>query len=400
VAGWLLCAGGLVLPLLLWEDQLTQSVYLLGCALAAIVCWAGRAKGRDERLARGLPAIVRVLTAGTYAIAAIHKLNRDFLDPSVSCANAGVSVLADNWAVSALAAPKLAAAWPFLFLAAELAAATLLVVRPSAGMLLALLMHIPLTIVFAPSFAFVMISGWACFLTEREIAHLGETLRARWKWIVALGIALGTASFVLYMQRHWVVYPFWSFKEALLWTGVVWLVIALVRRPPGALGWWSAWRERPPHGLRWAPWIAGALWLANGLTPYTGLQIHHTGAMLSNLRIDRGCWNSLLFPESMRAIEPYVRIDEVELGDISGREELEAQVTETLFSPAQLRTESRSWCAHGAAPVRVRGTYQGRAFESPDLCDEDAWPLPEPALPGLRRYQTNLPRPCPHRCIH
>ena len=397
-AGWMLCAIGLVVPLLLYEDQLTQSVYLLACALGALACFPGRASSRAERLSLGLPAIVRVLTVGTYALAAFHKLNRDFLDPGVSCANAGVAVLADNWAVDALASPALAPIWPHVFLLAEAAVVVLLVVRPAWGMLVALLMHIPLTIVFAPSFAFVMISGWTCLLTERDLAHLAETLRAKLRAIVGIGLALGVASFVLYLQRHWVVYAFWSIKEAILWVGLVWLCFAIARRETGVLTWWSAWNERPPPASRRATAIAAALFVAHGLLPYTGLKLHHAGAMLSNLRIDRGCWNHLIVPESIRAVEPYVRIDEAEPGQVAGRDELRAQILGGLYGLAQLRHASRSWCAQGAGPLRVAGTYEGRAFRAADLCSE--WPLPEPALPGLRRYQANLARDCPQHCIH
>jgi hypothetical protein len=397
-AGWMLCAIGLAVPLVLYEDQLTQSVYLLSCALGALACFPGRSADRTERMSRGVPAVVRALTVGTYALAAFHKLNRDFLDPDVSCANAGVSVLADNWAIDALAAPSLAPVWPHVFLLAEVAVVGLLVVRPAWGMALALLMHIPLTIVFAPSFAFVMISGWVCLLTERDLAHLAATLRAKLGFVVGLGVGLGVASFVLYMQRHWVVYAFWSIKEAILWIALVWLCFAIVRREEGVLSWWSAWAERPPRSLRWAPAIAAALFVAHGVLPYTGLKFHHSGAMLSNLRIDRGCWNHLIVPESARAIEPYVRIDEAEPGDVAGREELSAQILGGLYGLGQLRHASRSWCASGAAPLRAAGTYEGRAFRTDDLCSD--WPLPEPTLPGLRRFQANLARDCPQLCIH
>src|SRR6185503_5732252 len=95
--GWLLCAAGLLAPLLLLGDQLTKSGYLLTCAIAAIACFAGSASGRDERMNVGLRFVVRCLTVLLYALAATHKLNRDFFDPGVSCAHAGIEVLARDW---------------------------------------------------------------------------------------------------------------------------------------------------------------------------------------------------------------------------------------------------------------------------------------------------------------
>jgi len=399
VAGWILCAVGLAGPLAFHEDQLTQSAYLLACAVGAVGCWLGRAEGRSERTARALPGIVRWLTVGTYGFAAIHKLNRDFFDPAASCATGGVRILADNWAAPFLAEPSMAPVWPVVFVSAELLLVVLLVVRPAAGIGAALLMHIPLTIVFAPSFAFVMMTGWVCLLTEDDLAHLGRVMRHRWPWILGLGGALGLGSFALYMQRHWVVYPWWSLKEGLLWIGAVWVAFAWHRRPPGAFGWWSGFRERIPRGRRAFAAVMLGAWILNGLTPYTGLQLHHTGAMLSNLRVDRGCWNSLLFPEALRIVDPHVRVEAVEIGgDVAGRRVLRAEILGTLWNRASLRDARTGWCEAGAGPIRLRATYDGDGYEIRDLCSE--WPFGDPLLPGFRAHQTNLAVECPQSCIH
>ena len=56
--------------------------------------------------------------------------------------------------------------------AVEATVVTLLFVRPALGIGLALLMHIPLTIIFAPAFAFAMVSGYPMFLGEQDLLHL------------------------------------------------------------------------------------------------------------------------------------------------------------------------------------------------------------------------------------
>jgi len=403
--GWALSAVGLLVPLLLLGDQLTQSIYLLACSVSALACYAGSVEGRARRLAHSLPAAIRVLTVGVYTIAAVHKLNDGFLDPAVSCATGGLSILADNWGVPAVAAAWPDAPWPHVFLLVEVGLALLLVFRPAAGMVLGLLMHIPLTIVFAPSFAFTMISGWACLLTEAEIRHLGRVLLHRLAWITVIGGALGLASFAAYMQTHWIVYPGWQLKEVSLWMALVWLLFAWRDRgraapPPGSpalFGVWSAWREGSGDRRSFVV-VLGVVWALNGLLPYTGLSFHHSGAMLSNLRIDEGCWNSLIFPEALRLRDPYVRIDEAEVGDVRGREALVGAITGKLWNPRSLRRARRGWCASGAGPIRVQGTYAGSRFESSDLCR--VLPLPDPPLPAARLFQENLDRVCPQQCIH
>lgn len=398
-AGWLLAAVGLSVPLLTLGDQLTQSAYLLGCALLALACFVGPEDSRKKRLDGSLAPAVAVLTIGVYAIAAFHKLNRDFFDPAVSCANGGLAILADNWALDPPSSALASEAWPPLFLLAESTVVILLVVRPALGMLVAVLMHIPLTIVFAPSFAFTMISGWVCLLREDEVQHLWSTLRRRAVWIVGVGAILGLVSFGLYMIRHWVVYPWWSFKEAVLWMIFVWLAIGVRERPPGTFDRSFVTGPVSKHARVLA--LGGAaIWLVNGLTPYTGLQFHHAGAMLSNLRVDEGCWNSVLVPEAARFSEPYVRIDEARVGgDVPGPDALEAALLSTLWNRRSLERMRRSACAEGAGPIEVSGTFAGSAFGARDLC-ETPWIVGRPVLSGARTHQENLSRACPQACIH
>jgi hypothetical protein len=364
-----------------------------------VISFAGPARTLETRLAESLPRAVAVLTIGVYAIAALHKLNADFFDPTVSCANGGLSILADNWALPLPSALWSSPAWPILFLFAEVCVVVLLALRPPAGMLVAVLMHIPLTIVFAPSFAFTMVSGWVCLLREEEVAHYMATLRARFRIIVGVGAALGALSFGLYMVRHWVVYPWWSFKEALLWMLFVWIVIAergraeaLPRRPAITI---AASRH-----ARILSVLAFVLWLANGLTPYTGFRFHHAGAMLSNLRVDPGCWNSAVFPETVRVVDPYVRIDSVEVrGGVAGPDVLEAEFSERLFNRQSLERMRRSVCAAGAGPIAISLSFDGREISTDDLC-ASPWIAGRPLLPNARPFQENLTRDCPEACIH
>jgi hypothetical protein len=339
---------------------------------------------------------VRLLLLGVYGLAAFHKTNRDFLDPAVSCATGGMRLLADNWS---LPFPEGAtgAVWPHLFLATEAALVLLGTWRPAWALLIALAMHVPLTIVFAPAFAWVMLPGWVAFLRDEDLAHLGHVARTKRRWVLGLGLGAAITSATLYFRDHWIPYPAWQLVELSLWLLLAWLVVAFVTRRDGALVGRLAWNERRAWNERAGrfAFVPLAILLLNGTTPYLGLQFHHTAAMLSNLRIDKGCWNHLLVPESVRLVDPYVRIEAMSVGpETPGAEVLITLARESLWHPASLREATTRWC-EAAAPIALELRYQGRTIEIDDACTH--LPLPEQRS-GL--FQTNLPRECPARCIH
>lgn len=334
---------------------------------------------------------IRLLLLGVYGLAAFHKTNRDFLDPAVSCATGGMKLLADNWSLPFPEGAS-AALWPHLFLLTEAALVLLGVWRPAWALLIALAMHVPLTIVFAPAFAWVMLPGWVAFLRDEDLAHLAHVWRTKRAWVIGLALVPAIASAALYFRDHWIPYPAWQLVELSLWFLLAWLVVALVTRRGGVLTGRLAWNER----TRSFTFVPLAILLVNGTTPYLGLQFHHAAAMLSNLRIDEGCWNHLLVPESVRVVEPYVRIEAMEVGpETRAPEALITHAREALWHPASLRDAVERWCDAGAAPIALELRFEGRRVSVDDACDH--LPLPAQAR-GL--FQTNLPRRCPARCIH
>ncbi len=399
--GWLLCALGISIPLFFLADQLTQPVFLLGCALGAIGCWVGPASGRNRRMALGLPFVVRPLTVGTYFVAAIHKLNRDFFNPEVSCASGGVRLLGEDWGVASLTSLSSWPGWPWLFVFAELSLVVMLILRPAAGFLLGLFVHLPLTIVFAPAFAFTMMSGWVMLLREEDIHHLGRTFVRRYRWVVPLGSIAAVTSVSRYPAERWRTDPDWCLKEALLWIALAWVFAAWIeRRPRGVFDWFAAWSERPPKAPRWIGVGLGTAWMVNGFMPYTGLQFQHSAAMLSNLRIDSGCWNSLVFPEALRLRDAYVRIDRASIGPAPGRPELEGQVTGILWNTESLRSARERWCRSLPQPIAIAGSFEGGSFVVADFCEPEGWRFGQSALPRYRAFQVNLSRECPQACVH
>jgi len=399
MAGWALCALGCALSLALLSDQLTQTAFLLSCALAALACWPGSAR-RPTRMERDLPAAVRCATISVYGLAVLHKVNRGFLDPEISCANGGLRILArslESRGLSAVAEllPAASGAVPLMYIGVELLVALLLVRRPRTGILAAAWLHLPLTIVFAPSFAFSMMSGWICFVSDHDLRGLWRTLRRRFASIVVATTLTGGLSSYLFARGRWQTDPDWCVKELLLWFVALWL-----------LEDWGARRKSAPERTRTSrrgriiAVTMAAGWTLNGLTPYLGLQFQHTGAMLSNLRIDPGCWNSLWAPESLRRHDPYLRIDSIHVGADRSVPRWAPVAYSKLYTAETLQRAQRQWCARTPHPVRIAGQHGGASFTLDDLCGSQPLPLAEPILPGFRAFQVNLGRECAQQCVH
>lgn len=397
--GWMLCALGSLGGILFLEDQLTQSAYLLACALAAIGCFWGPADERAHRVGRGLPAAVRVLTVLVYLLAGFHKLNADFLNPAVSCANAGLRALATHGQPSPLIDEAVLSwsLWPPLFLAVELALPWLALWRPRPAVVLMAAFHVPLTVIFAPSFAITMMTGWICLLGERGLLAVAETLRSRWRAVLALGSLPAAISIATFFPDRVVSDPDWRLKEALVWCA--WAALAFT--------WWrhrevfearDVWHEDEP--ARAVRLVLALAFGVHALTPYLGLGFHRTGAMLSNLRVDRGCENHFLVPSSLRLVDPYVVVVDIRFAPDRAAPGFEQEVGSRLWSMAALWRARAHWCGKHPEPLPVTLRHDARDYPIDDLCAPDAWPWAEPRLVRMRRFQVNLTTRCPQACIH
>lgn len=374
-AAFLLCALGTIWPLALLRDVLTQSMWLSWVALIG----AAGAGGLVSR--RATLDAVRLLTAGTYALAVLHKLNTEFFDPAYGCAHhAWAQVVARYPLLDALPLDPLL---PYVAVGLEASLAIALVRKSRLIWPLGVVFHLPLTVTLAPAFAAVMFAGYAAAVSPRDLARLRDILRRHGARLAAAGLAAG------------------ALEVALARPPLDPVVLAKAIAAGALLAWTLPLLRAPRRSTRPAPRLARlalAAWLLHGLTPYVGVQYQHTAAMLSNLRIDAGCHNSLVFPESLRGVDPYVRIDRASIGD-GARPRREQIVTETLWNVAALHTMRRNWCVPALRPIRYEGTWRGAPFVIADLCADgalDAFPGPA----GFQRFQKNLPRACPAACIH
>ena len=407
-AAWLLCGAGLLGPLLFERDQLTQSALMLTMSAAMFLATA-RAHSKTPLRHRYNAALGswQGVTIATYLWAGLHKLNRDFLNPHTSCAQYGWDKLVDYWHLG-VSLPQALDPWmPWAVILTELGIALgLLLGLQRFVWPLAVAFHIPLTVTMAPAFALVMASGHVSFLTREDLRDYAHTLRAHKVWI-ALGASAALAGSLWLHAKA----PPWDMilKEWLLWAVGALCVLTLCTRGPGRLrpGVQVLLQTKTRWPLKLLSVFGGLAILLNGLTPYLGIQYQHTGAMLSNMRIDRGCWNTYLLPESVRVQEEYIRFEHAQMGTNGTREEYEQTLTTQLWSAPQLRQIQRNWCAPHNRPIRVEGTWRGAPFAFEDLCDPainahfgaaGMWGVN--LFPDFLRFQKNLKRQCPQACIH
>lgn len=397
--GWALCALGALAGILWLEDQLTQSAYLLACALAAVGWFVGTASGRAARMGRGLPQTVRVLTVLVYLFAGFHKLNADFLNPAVSCANAGLRALATHGQPAPLLPDAVLSwsLWPPLFLGVELGLPWLAVWRPTLAVIAMAAFHVPLTVIFAPSFAITMMTGWICLVGERGLRAIGETLRARYALVLVMGLLPAGLTIATVFPHRLDTDPDWRVKEAFVWCVLATLVLTWWRHREVFSGR-AVWRHGAP--ARAVTLALGLAFSLHALTPYLGLGFHRTGAMLSNLRVDRGCENHLVVPSSLRIVDPYVEVVDIRFAPDRAAPGFEREVETRLWSMAALWRARSHWCSKHPEPLGITLRHELQALEIDDLCAADGWPYGEPVLPHMRRFQVNLTGRCPQACIH
>ena len=384
---WLLSTAALAWPLFFLRDWMTQSVVMMLIAAVGVATCRASSNGRQIRWA------ARVLVASTYWIAAFHKLNRDFFDADLSCASYGWEKLGVFFESLGLPA-SIGSAGAWAVVLTEALVGLLLLTRPRWGIILGLLFHIPLTLVLAPAFVFVMGIGYAAALSTTDWEHVRGALSRYRLRIVA---AAATALFLPILGDD---------SATLLLTMKISLVLgaAATSAAAGAI----KGERLTSRAKTW--FLVPALFVAAAMSPYLGLQYQHTGAMLSNLRIDEGCWNHLIVPEAVRIHDPYLRIDDASMGPPEQSAlfaERVAVLTNTLWQMSALALIQENWCRPHTRPIAIRGSYLGEPFDVDDLCDPGfEVPAGAGALGGpewfrdLLKFQKNLTRACPTTCVH
>ncbi|MEE2757084.1 MAG: hypothetical protein VYA30_10505 [Myxococcota bacterium] len=380
--GFLLCTLGTLYPLFFLRDVLTQSMYLT---------WVGFFSCMATVVHRiELMAIVRWLTAGTYWLAALHKMNRDFFNPEISCAHHALRQLDSHWQWASLPT-DLGVELSILVIGIECIIGVLIVRRSLLVWPVGCLFHWGLTVTLAPAFGLVMLSGYCATLNGRQMVLIRHLICRR-KTVLSVSIASLIAVEGLLSQQ---IPSVMTVLKAALFFGSVTLSIGLILEKPS--GHLVQLKPEPIYVK-----LIFIFWIGHGLTPYFGLQYQHAAAMLSNLRIDRDCYNSLLIPPLYARHDPYIRLNHASIGD-GQRPKREVILKEGLWNLVALSTMRRNWCIPELRPITLEGSWTGRAFRIGDLCSPDWYShlgLSEPPWPGFQLYQKNLKRRCLTPCIH
>ena len=335
----LILASGKVYTLLGLRDVLTQSLLLL-CfyLLGAWGLW------RPQQARSCLRGVVWCASL-TYGLAVLHKLNADFLHTPQSCAIHGVEIslsLLDDGEASGF---------------------THQLIRT----LLGWAKHHPTAVASG-------VLGLEFSLALLCLRH------SRWMWVWGS---------LFHLPLTLTIAPAFGSVMAAGWGAGTLLGPPLIRF------------DRVQTHVTAQPviWVV-CFYGVHGLSPYIGVEFQHSAAMLSNLRVDPACANSVVMPRT--SYDPYIYIDEVRFGSRS-LPRREMIVRETLWNLSALHTMRRNWCIPENQPLTVKGSYARSPLIINNLCAPGALDqLSRDALfpSGWQRYQKNLSRTCHAECVH
>ena len=259
------------------------------------------AKARDH-IYSSFAATVRIELLLLYFFVTLHKLNRDFFDPQVSCGGALFNMMVDN-------APRLAeASWVQIgcigaTIAFEAGIPLLLLFRKTRalGILTGFFFHLVLG--FVPhggvySFSALMMTLYFLFTPPELTQSLSRWLHAvlgtlplRRYDLLYRTLATGAIALtwgVWYWGWHRAGYLSLAkvgFAHWLAWSALL-LTLFLIAFRFGEVSWDGFDIElRPSHRLLW---LLPLLITMNGLSPYLGSKTQTSFAMFSNLRTEDG----------------------------------------------------------------------------------------------------------------
>jgi hypothetical protein len=370
---FLLNAFAHLITLFVLRDVLTQSVMLLIFAIVGArlsLTWSSRQLHS-----------LSLVTAVTYLMATVHKLNRSFMNSETSCSVHAVTQVLERWQLSWPS--ELNSFLPGLTIIVELSLALMLTFRSRWYWLFAFGFHLPLVVTLAPAFGAVVLCGATAGLTARDLVSMRAIVRQKpWRWVLVFFGVIVTEGYL-------------SHSYLSVWQH-------------GQVGWYAlvcgaaflAGGQHKNHVKRHIR--LAVLWLGFCMTPYFGVQVQHTGAMLSNLRVDTECHNSLIFSPDLVLEDQYMRVNTVSFG--TEKWASRARILEAgLWNEAALSTMKRNWCVPWARPIAMTVVYRAKSVVIADLCDTGSLDFFSPSqrlLSGYQRFQKNLTRSCSQSCIH
>ncbi|MEV0201036.1 hypothetical protein [Nonomuraea sp. NPDC050691] len=226
----------------------------------------------------------------------MHKLNRDYFDPRLSCGSGLLMEYALRLGASPRRVPRrLSMAVSAAVVVAEFGAATGLVLGVHTVWVLAaaVVMHAFLGFAGHAQFSLIMLGGLLSFVEAESLWPLSAP------GLCALLIGSGVLAATLGGFRGFRLRYVALLNSAVLAGASLWCLLTVLAPGAGQAG--GTWALTFGH----APYATAclvALYLVNGLAPYLGLKFDFSMAMFSNLRPDRR--NHFLLPIPRTGLMP------------------------------------------------------------------------------------------------
>lgn len=364
--------------------------------------WSGE-EDEGEDLTRSLLSLYKIAFVVEMGFAALHKMNRDFLDPEITCASVLSEMLPQWW--NSPVADLGGFLVPPVVLAFEGGIPLLAILYWPVGLLVMLGFMLGLAMVGPTGFTAVSIAAGFGFVRGTTSADFYGVLRRR-PGLVVLGL-VALVAYVAFAHRAPPQYP-WS-QFALYAVIVSLLSVCLLGeiwrdlRGERSGGFVAALRLEWPRAasLRAVLVLILLLGIGNGLTPYFGYKYHFSFSMLSNLRADGGRWNSLVVPRWFRLVDedPFVEVRRIVIDREHGREvPPERELFEAHWPPYEFvrRVRYHLYLGH-ELDLDVR--YEGVDWAFPDVRSSEEAKTFLAGLPRTLLFQKVLvegPQPCVH----
>lgn len=345
-------------------------------------------------------ALFRAMVVVALASAALHKLNRDFFDLSVSCIDLERR-LVEWWQLPGI----FASLSPIAIVIAEGTAPILLMFAPLIGIPATILLVAAFMSIGAPPFAALVVSMAMAFLPDQAGPAVLGALRKRWPVIALAATAIVAAA----GSRYRGDFPWSPIALAQAFTLSMLCVAGIAiadhwkrkRSPEPSAA--AAPAPAPSPALRASFAVLVALLVFNSLTPYLGLKFQYSFAMLSNLRVDDDRWNSLIFPRSMRLTEhdPFVHITRVRYTKLATGDVIDGGgiLPPALYAPSVVMLRVQRALERGVKTT-FDFSYLGKQYSFAEAQDPSALYALVQSWPSTPLFQKVLDAAQPQSCQH
>lgn len=248
-----------------------------------------------------------------YFYGIFHKINTGFLDPAVSCATAVWDKMLPPISLLQGAFFDYAAIYGTFVIEGVLVIALLFPKTRHLGMLGGIAFHSFLTLsnfALYTSFTTLAISLHVLFLGWGQLDRINRSSQMVWlKENVRRPLYLGTFAILIVASAFFMLLDSYGVAAACIMPAVLFVCSLILMQGGMRPGDTNFGHDRPAYVIGA---IVTALYFVNGGLPYLGLKTAQTVAMFSNLHVENGHSNHIVFPN---APGPFTYLDDVVIID-------------------------------------------------------------------------------------